>query len=128
MSIKSFRAKVKREWGDLAKTFVEAMRIWDADKADGVSLSERLTRLERTLRTVWPQTREWKYLCTSCQDIGLVMSACPGDATCGRHKPHLPHDFGTPCWCDRGRAFRPKAKATPEDFTAAGKMTKVGRR
>lgn len=107
--------------GTLAQTFTAAMAIWDQDKANGVTRLDRLIGLDRTLRMAWPVTREWKYMCQSCSDYGLAMSACPGDATCGREKAHNPHEFGTPCWCDAGARYRAKAKPTAEDFTAAGK-------
>lgn len=131
MSIKSFRAKVKRDLGPLAQVFMEAMRVWDADKAGGMPLTERFRNLEQTLRAAWPQTREWKYLCRACADVGLEMHVCPGlkDATCGRTNPHYAHEFGTPCWCSAGQRFREKAKPTADDFTMAGKSkpTKLGR-
>lgn len=115
--------------GPLAQTYTAAMEIWDAEKADGVSLDERLAHLEKTLRVAWPQSREWHYLCASCRDIGLEMLTCSGDASCGRQNAHLPHDYGKPCWCAKGAKFRERPKPTKEDFKAAGKtkMTKVGR-
>jgi hypothetical protein len=114
----------------LVQTYMAAMRHWDAQKSDGVSLCERLIGLEKTLRACWPFTREWKYLCVECSDFGLVMATCPGDATCGRSKQHLPHDYGTPCWCSQGIRYRAKPKPSADDFTAAGKskpMTRLGR-
>lgn len=110
----------------LAATYVEALRIWDAQKEQGVSREERLSGLEQTLKSAWPQTREWKYLCRECSDYGLVMSTCPGDATCGRNHTHQPHEFGRPCWCSNGAKFR----ATPETPAAekpVRKPTKMGR-
>lgn len=126
------RRAFRAEFGILSQTYTAAMQIWDSQKAEGVPLLERIAGLEQTLRAVWPQTREWKYLCTQCNDYGLVMGTCPGvtDATCGRVKPHLAHEFGTPCWCDRGRGFKDKPKPEPSDFTQAGKskpMSRLGR-
>lgn len=114
----------------LGKTFVAAMQLWDQQKADGVTREDRLICLERTLRAAWPQTREWKFLCQNCRDYGLVIAPCVGDASCGRAKTHLLHDYGTPCWCSAGQRFREKPKPSAEDFTAAGrsKPTRVGRR
>ena len=114
----------------LGKTFVAAMELWDGQKANGVTIEDRLICLERTLRAAWPQTREWKFLCQNCRDYGLVIEQCAGDATCGRDRPHLPHDYGTPCWCSAGQRFRERPKPSPEDFTAAGqsKPTRIGRR
>lgn len=118
--------------GILAQTLKAAMGFWDAMKADGASFQARCEALERTLRASWPFTREWKYLCQTCGDYGLEMLECPGDTTCGRLKPHLPHDFGRPCWCSAGARFRGKPKPAPEDFAAAGKtkskpFTRIGR-
>ena len=128
--IKSDRKRARIAIGSLAQCFAAAMQIWDEQKASGVPILERIGGLRKTLEAAWPSTREWKYVCTQCDDYGLVIASCPGvaNATCGRVKPHMPHDYGTPCWCQRGRAFKEKPKADPEDFTAAGRMTKVGRR
>ncbi len=131
MSLATFRKHAKAELGQLAQVFQTAMRLWDADKAAGMPLGERLRNLEQTLRAAWPQTREWKYLCQQCHDYGLVMNVCPGlrEAICGRTKPHYAHEFGTPCWCSAGQRFKDKPKPTAEDFTMAGKSkpTRVGR-
>lgn len=128
--IRSARRASRQQYGALAQTFAAAMTIWDAQKADGVSREDRLSGLEKSLRASWPTGREWKYLCDRCRDYGLETQECHGDATCGRVKPHLPHEFGTPCWCQAGQKFKAKPKPSAEDFTAAGKsqpMTKVGR-
>lgn len=113
--------------GVLSQTFTAAMELWDHQKAEGVPRDIRLQTLERTLRAAWPQTREWKYLCQNCNDTGLVISFCEGDATCGRDRPHYAHDYGTPCWCSLGAKFKPKPKPGPEDFTAAAKVSKPTR-
>lgn len=77
---------------------------------------------ERVVRQRFPSVREWKYLCQQCQDYGLETAECPGDRTCGRDKPHLPHAFGRPCWCSAGARFK-KREADPEvDFQQAGKV------
>jgi hypothetical protein len=114
----------------LGAIFVAAMRIWDAQKVDGVPLTERILGLGQTLRAAWPQTREWKYVCDACADYGLVMATCPGDRTCGRERPHLAHDCGRPCWCEAGRVFRAKpTRPTAEDAIASAARVpkKVGR-
>ena len=116
--------------GKLAAAIHEAMRYWDEQKVAGVPLEQRLRALEGVIRDVWPFTREWKYLCHDCDDHGLRMADCPGDSTCERVRPHLPHTFGTPCWCSLGTRFRPKPKPDPDDFSAAGRsrpMTRLGR-
>lgn len=118
--------------GQLGAVFTEAMRIWDAQKAEGVPQAERIAGLRETLKAAWPQTREWKYLCQSCSDYGLVMNTCPGvkDAICGRSNPHQAHEFGTPCWCDAGRRFRPKKASAEDAVDDAARVrtpTKLGR-
>lgn len=118
---------------NLVATFTAAMRIWDAQKADGIGLPDRITALGTALQLSWPQVREWKYTCRQCDDYGLVMAVCDGDASCGRAKRHLSHEFGTACWCSAGQRFRDKKAPTAEDFTSAGKakpaqkMTRFGR-
>lgn len=111
--------------GQIRKILKDAMLAWDAMKVDGIGLTERVKALAATLRQSWWFTREWKYLCQSCDDTGLVISACDGDATCGRGKPHGPHTFGTPCWCSLGVKFRPKPLPNPDDVEAAGRMPKT---
>ncbi len=138
------------EWGVLAQTYTEAMRIWAAQKADGVSLLERERGLERTLRAAWPKgrTEPWHYLCDRCDDTGWLFGACTPETPCGRpftlpnQRPDdytgrgrcTPnHRYATPCWCEKGQMFRrglEGQKAKPEDFKQAGKsrdFKRVGR-
>jgi hypothetical protein len=110
--------------GKLRAAYVEAMKFWDEQKANGVPFTDRVRALEGLLREVWPFTREWKFLCKTCDDTGLVIAVCAGDATCGRTKPHGPHDFGTPCWCSLGARFRPPQPPSPDDVEGAGKVKK----
>ena len=126
-AVPSQRREAHKSDGTLGAAFREAMRIVDAQRAAGVPLTERLQGLEGVLRSVWPSVRAWKYVCQECDDTGLRMSTCPGDATCFRHKAHLPHDFGTPCWCSRGVRFQVKAKPDPSDFQAAGRTSRPSR-
>ena len=109
----------------LAATIREAIRFWDAMKAEGASLSQRVSSLEKTLRLCWPTRRPWTYTCETCGDYGLEMSSCDGGErpTCGRSKPHLSHEFGRPCWCAAGARFRQPVRRV-EDFTQAGAVTK----
>jgi hypothetical protein len=124
--------------GRLSRAFADVMRMWDEWRAAAAlpngtpmpSMAERLKGLEAVLRDVWPFTREWKYLCSPCEDNGAVWKDCPGDQRCGRQKTHLAHTYVEPCHCDRGRAFREKPRPGPEDFTAATRskpMTRMGR-
>lgn len=126
------RRQAHAEWGTLAATYDAAMKLWDAQRRDGIGFVERLKGLTIALRNAWPKGRdtEWKYTCTNCLDYGLAMSECVGDATCGRVKRHLPHDYGNPCWCQAGARFKVTAKR-PADFTEAAQTkqpTRVGRR
>lgn len=123
------RRKAHQVEGKLASAFRDAMRVWDQLKANGGTLRDFLPGLERVLREAWPQTRPWKYLCDRCDDYGLQLTECAGDATCGRSRAHLPHVFGTPCWCSQGARYREQPKPAADDFTQAGrsKPSRVGR-
>ncbi len=107
----------------LADTVAEAVRLRAAQKAAGASDAECDRYLEGVLRQSWPFTREWKYLCDKCDDTGLVMGDCSGDATCGRASIHGRHSFGTPCWCSAGNRFKAKPK-TEDDFSQATAKTR----
>jgi len=126
------RRKAAFEDGALAQTYIEAMRIWDQEKADGVPLAMRQQQLERTLRLAWPQTRVWKYVCERCGDTGWENRVCTRETHCGRRRCEPGHDYVVPCVCPKGEARNRQLhpKATPEDFQQAGKrkgFTKVGR-
>jgi len=109
--------------GRLARVFQEAMKLWDTLRTNGATFNERAAGLELVLRKHWPFTREWKYLCAGCDDTGLVIEQCPGDASCGRQRLHGPHTFGQACWCSLGAKFR-DPKPSPQDFAQAGKVKK----
>lgn len=126
-SVRRFRRAADAKLGTLAQTYAEAMRLWDADKAAGVPKAERFARLEKTLRAVWPQTREWHYLCVACRDLGLELYECSGGSECGRTKKHLPHTYGRPCVCAKGALYQDKPKPEPTDYKQAG-FSKVGRK
>lgn len=136
--VRSSRRHAAAKGGRLASSYVEAMAVLDAQKVAGVPFDVRVRGLEQTLRAAWPpQVREWKLLCQQCEDHGLIISLCPGDATCGdnpqTHRarpPHLLHEFGKPCWCAAGRRFLETPKPSAEDFRAAAKSkpTRIGRR
>lgn len=132
VAIKLQRRAASRGLGALAETYRVAVHLWDSEKADGVPLKERVAHLEKTLRAAWPQTREKHFLCVNCSDYGLEIHTCDGErATCRRKDGHLAHEYGKPCWCSVGARFKPKAKPSPEDFSAAGKTvtkpTRFGR-
>ena len=112
---------------ELSKIGVEAVTYWHQLRANGASVEECTKSMESVLREFLPFTREWKYLCANCNDVGLVIGDCPGDATCGRERRHLSHTFGVPCWCQLGNKFKEKQPAAPEDFAQAGRTRKPTR-
>lgn len=108
--------------GVLSATIRAALLEYDNQRAAGASEAELARNFEQTVRASWPFVREWRFLCQRCFDFGLEMGRCPGDATCGRPKEHLAHDFGTPCWCSAGNRFKVTEK-TPDDAIAAAART-----
>jgi len=134
-AIKTKRKRAKKELCPLAKTFEEAMRIWDADKAHGVPLADRQQHLAQTLRAVWPLTRVWRYVCDRCNDTGWEPRSCTPETHCGRRRCEPGHDYVVPCVCLKGEGRRQQltpSALTQGDFEQAGKgkrkgFTKVGR-
>ena len=129
------RRKRKADAGTTSKlneTIAIANQIWATQKADGVSLQERVATMEQTLRLAWPFRPGYKPRCDRCGDYGLEMSRCDGDdrPTCGRTKIHAAHEYGRPCFCPAGKQHQPK-RVSAEDFTQAGavkrKPTRFGR-
>jgi hypothetical protein len=43
--------------------------------------------------------RTWENECNDCEDTGWNYYDCPGDVTCDRTNPHLPHSYVRPCPC-----------------------------
>lgn len=115
----------------LGRVITEAMDLACQMRANGVPDAEIVAGIERTVRQSWPFTREWKFLCNHCDDLGAIWHTCPGDGTCGRSgKVHGPHRYVEPCWCDLGRRFREKrknAESAVEDAARTRPMTRVGR-
>lgn len=118
-AVKRQRKAKEESIGILAQTFTEAMRIWQIQKADGVSFEQRRDTLAASLKSAWPKGREWKYLCDVC-DEGLVYYYCHGNSMCGRMFEHNPHPYGEPCECAKGAKFKKPVRG-PDDFTMAGK-------
>lgn len=54
-----------------------------------------------SLRKALPAARDepWRYDCEPCSDTGWEPFRCAGDASCGRVKPHLAHDYVRICPC-----------------------------
>ena len=123
--VRTMRAVEGKVIGRLAGAVTEALQIRDEMKAGGASPEQLHASLEAVIRDVWPKGRSepW-HSCGTCSDYGLEMHDCPGDAACGRPRKHAPHDYGTPCWCEKGRRFREKPKPEPSEFTDAGKTPK----
>lgn len=125
-TVKKNRRSDAQEVGPFAKAVMEALDMRDKLKADGVSGKDLDAGLEAVLRDVWPKGADDSRhaSCLECNGCGLVIHNCPGDATCGRSGMHAAHDYGTPCWCEKGRRFRDKPKPEPSEFTDAGKTPK----
>lgn len=116
--------------GKLAQAYKECLPILDAAKAAGVPFQERIKGLEGVIRTFWRFTREWRYRCGECSDYGLQMSECDGEQhRCGlaKGKPHLPHEFGRPCWCAAGARFKAKERTEETAMEAAARVKKPTR-
>lgn len=124
-AVPKLRKTARETDGDLHALGRETFRIWDRMRDNGESFNQRCAYLVGILKQILRHGREWKYLCERCDDYGLELHECSGDATCGRHRVHLPHSYGKPCVCSKGRAFEKPAKDVyPEDFTQAGRTAK----
>jgi hypothetical protein len=111
----------------LGQTIREALQLRAKMRTDGASEQELAEGFERTVRSAWPFTREWKYLCQNCDDTGGEIRRCSGtDGSCRRDDPHAAHEFLVPCWCSRGKRFRETPKEQT-DATAATKRTRPTR-
>lgn len=148
-SVVAKRRGDKQQWGPLASTFAEAMTIRDRMRADGATPADLDRHMEITLRGVWPQTREWHYLCADCDDAGWVFGTCvngscgrpfrlPGQAfddMTGQGRCSPGHSFCRPCGrCEKGRAFGRQLRKEPrqaddavETAARTTKPTRVGR-
>lgn len=104
--------------GSLGTVVMQAVDIASRMKADGATDGERFAVVESVLRQFWPYAREWKYLCESCRDLGLVI------------QPNVLNrlgclvDEGVPCHCSAGARFRERPRGGDDDFTQAGKVAK----
>jgi hypothetical protein len=112
--------------GQLAATIREAVRLRSVMREQGATEEELAAMLEKTVRATWPFTREWHYLCDSCDDTGLILKECP-KLPCGRQNPHLPHSYGEPCHCKNGLKFKGKQSDTGTEFTESTRGRKPGR-
>lgn len=115
----------------LGDVITDALRMADELRAGGMTRDQVHAALEQTLREHWPFTREWKYVCQNCDDLGLQMRTCDGQGACGRTRPHLPHDYGQPCYCKAGAKFEKRDRTQQDAIAAAArtstKMTRAGR-
>lgn len=143
--IKKQRRKDGKELGPLAQTYMAAMQLWAAQKADGVSHAERVEGLKRTLIAAWPKSQfaPPANICIECHDVGWLSFACTPERPCGRPF-RIPgsrfddktgsgrctgnHDYVSPCFCAKGRAsaasMQPRAGGDGDDFTQSTKGKK----
>lgn len=131
-AIKTKRKLARKDLGSLAQTYQESMRIWDEEKADGVSLADRQQHLKQSLCAAWPETQLRTYLCERCSDTGWDAKLCTKATPCGRRQCPPGHDYVEPCVCPKGEARQQQLHptTTSADFQQAGKrkgFTKVGR-
>ena len=123
----------------LGQMVMEAIKMRDQLKADGMTGPALDAGLETVVRDIWPKpkdrTEPWHDGCATCRDYGLEMRWCPGDGSCGSHpvtqrprKPHAPHEYGKPCWCVAGRRHQEKVAPSAEDAeTMAAKRKPMSR-
>ncbi len=124
----------------LGTIVMDALKMRDQLKADGLAGPDLDKALEAVLRDSWPRPKDraepWHDKCLVCRDYGLEMLWCPGDSTCGSHpvtkaprKPHAAHEYGKPCFCEAGRRhLLEKAQPTMDDaMTMAAKPKKMSR-
>jgi hypothetical protein len=102
----------------LAESMLGILEMRREMKAAGSDERACDAAVERSLREVWPFTREWKYLCNACDDTGLQLTL-EQTTVYGTREVWI----GRPCQCSLGNRFRPKA-ASEQDFTQAGKTPK----
>ncbi len=105
----------------LYATIQEEQRLREEMLAKGARASECDLYFKKAVRSAWPFTREWIYLCDICGDLGWEYLTCDGDRTCGRSKDHLPHDYVRPCTCKAGMAKIQGERTDSDDVAAAAK-------
>lgn len=110
----------------LAATMREAMRIRAQMRVDGLSVDECNRQLEGVLRTSWPFTREWHYVCDACRDTGWEERACVGTGFCGLKGCHRPHDYVQVCLCAAGRKHLGPATTETSELATIGKSKPRG--
>ena len=91
--------------GILAQTYVEAIRLMDAQRDQGVSRVERFAGLEQTIRAAWPHPRAWHPLCATCDDTGWAEARCTPPARCQRpfRLPASTNRTGLPDYTGQGQ-------------------------
>lgn len=93
--------------------------LWDAITA-ALDQRDDGAALDDAVRDHWPQGREWKYLCTACNDTGLIIEQRRARIYGGALV-----DVGRPCHCGLGARFRPRPAApAADDYAAAGKTSR----
>lgn len=107
----------------LADAFRIAMQMRSEMRAAGATEREMAQALERVIRANWPVQPEsqWPYWarvprCMHCSGYGLALRT-------EVDRLGQTVEVGTPCTCQAGAKFQPRA-ASAADFTQAGKTTK----
>jgi ferredoxin len=113
----------------LYHTFVEADRLRTQMLKDGATREAANDIVAKALEQAWPKGRNepWRYLCESCQDSGWRVFRCRGDASCGRVRVHLEHEYVQLCWCAKGQDMKPKSRGTDDELASVGKTQKPSR-
>lgn len=141
-AVLSNRRQAERQGvGVLARTIAEALKLRDEMKAGGASQAELDAFLENVVRQSWPFTREWKFLCSQCDDTGRVVMVCRKGARCdgrstapGRMRlcaqdptSDYEHEYASPCHCALGSRFTSRPKRVEDDLVKIGKVSKPTR-
>ena len=131
--------------GTLGATVTEMFRLSRHMREAGSTEGTIAQYIEGVLRTSWPQTREWHYVCDQCRDTGWVEGSCTPGTPCGRAF-RLPgarlddytgqgqcapsHAFVRPCLCPQGtphtRAYRGASTDIEQAGRRRGTLTRVG--
>lgn len=119
----------------MATTIMAAVDIRQRLKADGASGHELEGGLEAIVRETWPKptsgrTDPWHYNCDACADSGLELHICRDGKSCGmaHGKRHAaPHEYGTPCWCERGHRFKARQRTQEDAVAVAARVAKPTR-
>lgn len=102
----------------LGRLVMEAVSECDRLRQAGASIEDVQRGLENLIRDRWPFVREWHYICSSCNDCGLVMVS-------EVNKLGTRVETGYPCSCPKGNRFRPKVRTEDDAVAAAARAKKA---